>query len=128
MPIAAYMTRTLALALPLLAACAAAPTPAPIDPAVARARTLCADEHPLDEAARLSCESDRGRLVAAARPRRSPASGFSPSNEATVVVIAAPSESAGQGLVDYGRQLAAPPVRCTSHRMGYIGIRTTSCR
>lgn len=125
MPFGQGMTlRTLALALPLIAACAAAPTSAPVDPAVARARTLCADEHPLDEAARVACERTRAPRVA----RAPVASGFSSSNEGSTVVVLLPASGAGagQGLVDYGRQLAAPPIRCTT--IGFGSFARTTCR
>jgi hypothetical protein len=123
------MTRTIApLLLPLLAACAASPAPAPVDPTAAARRAQCAEEHPLDGMAAVACESDRARLVAA----RSPAKRSSTHRRATgaapapVVLVVPSAPHAGQGLVDYGRQLAAPPVNCTSIRMG--SFTSTSCR
>ncbi len=123
------MTRTIApLLLPLLAACAASPAPAPVDPAAAARRAQCAEEHPLDGMAARACESDRARLVAdrrplaAPRPRRNAAV----TAPAPVVLVVPAAPHAGQGLVDYGRQLAAPPVNCTSIRMG--SFTSTSCR
>lgn len=122
------MTRPRAL-LPLLAlvlpACVATPERPAVDPAAARRAALCADEHPLDAAARAGCESDRGRLAQA--DRRPLVAAKRPTNDAltdgpapVVVVVGSGSGNAGQGLIDYGRQMAAPPVRCTAVRMGAL--------
>lgn len=123
--------RVTTLFLPLLlAACAASPTPAPADPAAAARRAQCAEEHPLDGSAALACESDRGRLAAAARPSPAPrvrrSSGAAAPAPLVLVLPAAPTSNPGQGLVDYGRQLAAPPVRCTTIGMGAFA--STNCR
>jgi len=119
--------RFLLLCLPLLAACAASPAPAPVDPAAAARRAQCAEEHPLDDGARLGCESDRARAVATTRrvldkpaPRRHRTAPL------VLVLDSGAPAPAGQGLMDYGRQLAAPPVQCTSIRAG--AFVSTSCR
>ena len=112
--------RLLLLALRVLpAACSTTPEPA----YPSRVARQCADENPLDRAAQIGCVSDRERLAAAAAPEGD----REPEPDAPVVLVA-PSAPAGQGLVDYGRQLAAPPVRCTSAYHGYLGIVSTRCR
>lgn len=120
--------RAFAVLVPLLAACAASPAPAPVDPSVARRARLCAEEHPLDAMARVGCESDRGRLAAVARPLPQPRSRGNAAVTARVapVVVLPSAPPAGQGLADYGRQLAAPPVRCMTIGMGAFA--STSCR
>lgn len=109
--------RVLLLSVPLLAACAASPAPALVSPRVAARRAQCAEENPLDAAARVGCEADRARAAAPPAPPRR-AQRRAPGAPLVLVLPSAPAAPAGQGLVDYGRQLAAPPVRCTSIRMG----------
>lgn len=120
--------RILLVCLPAItAACAAAPSAPPVDPARAARMAQCADENPLDRMAQLGCESDRARLVASRSPVAAPARSRPAAGAPVVLVVpAAPVEPAGQGLTDYGRALAAGPVRCTSLRMG--AFVSTSCR
>ena len=131
-PIAACMSpRVTTLFLPLLlAACAASPAPAPVDPRAAARAAQCAEEHPLDSGAALACERARAPRVAVSRPSPRPAARRNGAVTAPAPVVlvlpgAAPT-NAGQGLVDYGRQLAAPPVTCTTIGMGAFA--STSCR
>jgi hypothetical protein len=118
--------RAFAIVLPLLAACAASPAPSAVDPSVARRARLCAEEHPLDAMARVGCESDRGRLAAVSRPLPQHRPRGNAAVTAPVVLVAPSGPPAGQGLADYGRQLAAPPVRCMTIGMGAFA--TTTCR
>lgn len=118
--------RILLLTLPLLAACAASPAAAPVNPAALARAAQCAEENPLDAEAQLGCESDRARAAAPApSPQRRAPQRASAAPLVLVLGATAPAP-AGQGLADYGRQLAASPVRCTSIRMG--AFVSTACR
>lgn len=98
-----------AAALLLLPSCAALQDV----PETPRGARWCAEEHPLNTGDRRACERARG--VTAARQRPAPR-----------VVYVTTEEDAGQGMVDYGRQLSARPIRCTSTGLGTF-VRTV-CR
>lgn len=108
------MRALLPLLAPLLLSLAACSATVDRDPSTARSARWCAEEHPIDAGARLLCEDARGVTPPPAAPARA------------VYVVAAPTTNAGQGLIDYGRQLAARPVRCTSIGMG--SFTRTTCR
>lgn len=98
----------------LLPACAESLDSPADDPAAFHRARLCAEENPLDRAAQRDCEQGRARL---ADPAPSDDNG-------PTVALTAPN--LGQGLIDLGRQMAAPPVLCTSVRVG--SFVSTTCR
>lgn len=129
--------RALLLCLPLLAACAASAAAPPVDLALASQRAQCAEVNPLDTVERDACvnayigarrraaarQADYDRDRAEERHARQASQDEGARQSAAT---AAAFEGLGQSMQNFGRQLSAPPVRCTSIRMGAF-VQTT-CR